>query len=70
MEREHPYVPLETETRDLTPLAKNEFDELGIQPMEERAYVSKCLNTSIYSILETSGECTIKLFTAVIYRFL
>jgi hypothetical protein len=31
--------------------------------------VSNCLNTNIYSSLETYGACTIKLFTAVIYGF-
>jgi hypothetical protein len=32
-------------------------------------FANNCLNTNIYSYLETSGACVIKLFTAVIdYR--
>jgi hypothetical protein len=31
--------------------------------------VNNCINTNIYSYLETPGACTINLFTAVIYEF-
>jgi hypothetical protein len=31
--------------------------------------VNNCLNTTIYSYLETPGACIIKLITAVIYGF-
>ncbi len=31
--------------------------------------VNNCINTNIYSYLETPGACTINLFIAVIYEF-
>ncbi len=39
--------------------------------MEERTFknVYNCLNTNIYSYLETSGPNVIKLFMFVIYEF-
>ena len=44
---------------------------LHIIAMEQHTLknVNNCLNINIYSYLETSGVCTIILFTAVIYGF-
>jgi hypothetical protein len=51
---------------------REQFSRPLIRPtMEQQALinVNNCLNTNIYSYLETSGACTIKLLTAVIYGF-